>query len=179
MPDLSPPDRLAARLLRPGGAEVLDVMGPTIALLTEPAPEDSVPCVMQGTIPPGGVVPLHAHADPETFLAIEGEVEGLAEYPEGFRWVRIEPKEVFHVPGGAKHAFRNPTQQTAVMIVVSTSRLARFFREIGTPRPSGDGPPVRPGAERVRHFLDVAARYGYWNAGPEENAAVGISLPPV
>lgn len=27
---------------------------------------------------------------------------------------------------------------------------------------------------RLAHFATVAAEYGYWNATPEENAAVGI-----
>jgi len=26
----------------------------------------------------------------------------------------------------------------------------------------------------IQRFLNVAARYGYWNAKPEENARVGI-----
>ena len=41
----------------------------------------------------------------------------------------------------------------------TTSKLGRFFREVGAPvRPSGP-----PSPETVRHFLDTAQRYGYWN----------------
>jgi hypothetical protein len=43
---------------------------------------------------------------------------------------------------------------------------------------AGTSQPVT--AEDVAHFLvrfaTVSAKYGYWNATPEENAAVGIRL---
>ena len=123
---------------------------------------------MRGTIPPGGVVPLHCHADPETFLAIAGEVEGLSHSGDAFSWVRIRPGDVWHVPGGALHAFRNRSSQPAVSLIVTTMKIARFFREVAG-RPSGD---------RIDHFLETAERYGYWNAAPEMNAELGL-LPPV
>ena len=40
--------------------------GATIDFLTPV--EDGAPCLMRGTIPAGGVVPLHSHADPETSI---------------------------------------------------------------------------------------------------------------
>ncbi|AZN99804.1 cupin domain-containing protein [Mesorhizobium sp. M9A.F.Ca.ET.002.03.1.2] len=66
-------------------------------------PHNGEPCVMGGTVPPGVTVPLHSHADPETFIQISGEIEGLSQSPEGFVWVSIRPGDIFHVPGGAKH----------------------------------------------------------------------------
>jgi len=33
-----------------------------------------------------------------------------------------------------------------------------------------------PSGPAVRQFLGTAARYGYWNATPEENAEVGLRL---
>jgi hypothetical protein len=79
---------------------------------------------VRGTIPPGVLVPLHSHTDPETFLPISGELEGLVVSPEGFAWVAIGP----------------------------------------------------PTDEAIARFLVTAERYGYWNATPEENAAVGLHL---
>jgi hypothetical protein len=35
-------------------------------------------------------------------------------------------------------------------------------------------PPPTP--ELLEHFQQVTDRYGYWNASPEENAALGIHL---
>lgn len=168
-----------AHLIEPEHLETINILGPTIQFLTEPEPVDERgPCVMRGTIPPGVSIPLHSHADPETFLALSGEVEGLSHSDKDFAWVTIKPGDVFHVPSGAKHAFRNPGHRPAVMIVTSTSKIGRFFRELGAPIAPGAAPRP-PSAEDVQRFLDTAARYGYWNATPEENARVGIEVPPV
>jgi uncharacterized RmlC-like cupin family protein len=129
---------------------------------------------MRGTIPPGVVVPLYSHVDSETFLQVSGEVEALVEAEDGFDWVRVRAGDVFYAPGGAKHAFRNQGQELAVMIVASTCRMDRFFREISVPAASAA---EVPSGEMIRHFLQTSERYGYWNATPEENARVGISLP--
>ncbi len=59
------------------------------------------------------------------------------------------------------------------MIVISTTRIAQFLREVGTPDTEA-GP---PSAEAIEHFLQTAERYGYWNATPDENAQIGICLP--
>jgi quercetin dioxygenase-like cupin family protein len=153
--------------------EALDVMGPTIQFLVE---DDNAPCVMRGTIPPGVVIPLHSHADPETFLQVSGEVEALMQTAESSDWVRIGPGDVFHVPGNVRHAFRNVARQPAVNIVMSTPTMGRFFREVGIPAAvrATRGPPSQ---EEVERFLAIARKYGYWNATPEENARVGIDLP--
>jgi hypothetical protein len=34
---------------------------------------------MRGTVPPGVVIPLRSHPDPETFVQIAGDIEGLRE----------------------------------------------------------------------------------------------------
>jgi hypothetical protein len=63
------------------------------------------------------------------------------------------------------------------MIVVSTSKIGRFFREVGRRvRPTEPFRP--PSQEVVQHFLQTAQRYGYWIATPEENATAGIVLLP-
>jgi len=61
------------------------------------------------------------------------------------------------------------------MIVVSTSRMGRFFQDVGTlviPGQQSSGP---PSFDQIRHFLETAERYGYWNATPDENARLGLS----
>ncbi len=157
--------------------EALDVLGPTIRVLTEPEAEDGSPCVMHGTIPPGVMVPLHSHPDPETFILLSGAAEGLAGADGELSWSRIEPGGIFHVPSGAKHAWRNPSRQPAVMIVVSTSKMGRFFQEVGTPVNPGQQPSGPPSADRIRHLFETTERYGYWIASPDENARVGLVLP--
>jgi quercetin dioxygenase-like cupin family protein len=165
-----------AHLVDQDGAELLEVLGPTVAFLTAPEGGDDAPCVMRGTIPPGVVVPLHAHADPETFLVLGGELEGLVVSPEGAAWVPVRLGDVFHVPGGAKHAWRNLGREPAVTLIVSTNRLGRFLRELGVPVGPGGTTAWPPSGGAIRRFLETAERYGYWNAGAEENAEVGIRL---
>lgn len=65
----------AAHLVDPRNVETLDVLGPVVQFLT--APRDGEPCVMRGTIPPGVTVPLHSHADPETFIQIPARSKGF------------------------------------------------------------------------------------------------------
>jgi quercetin dioxygenase-like cupin family protein len=129
--------------------------GATLEYIT--AIEDGAPCAIRGTLPPGGVVPLHSHADPETFVVLEGEAESYT----GDRWLRVGPADVHHIPGDVRHAWRNGPEP-AVMVLVTTATMARFFREI---------------AERPEESLAISDRYGYWNATPEENAAIGITVP--
>jgi quercetin dioxygenase-like cupin family protein len=144
--------------------EAIDVLGPTIQYVTPPEGPDSAPCIMRGTIPPGGAVPLHSHADPETFIVISGDVEGLVVAPEGPGWIRIGPRDVFHVPGGVKHAWRNPSGEPAVMFIVSTAGIGRFFLEVGGPDAT------------LERFVLTAQRYGHWMGTPEENQEVGLDL---
>jgi len=156
-------------------SETFNVMGPTVELLTGPTENDHDSCLMKGTIPVGGVIPLHSHADPETFIVVSGDAEALSKTLDSFAWIPLGPGDVFHVPGNAPHAFRNRGPAPATMVILSTSKIGRFFREIGT----RDEKPVRPPSpEMVERFLRTAARYGYWNATPEENARVGIALVP-
>jgi quercetin dioxygenase-like cupin family protein len=150
--------------------ETVNVLGPTVEILTPPG-DDDAPCAMRGTIPAGGIVPLHSHPEPETFIVISGDVEALVDTGDDVRWIPLGPGDVFHVRGDARHAWRNRSPAPAVSLVVTTQRIARFFREVA----GAGGPPT---GEEVRRFLAIADRYGYWNATPEENAAVGLGLGP-
>jgi quercetin dioxygenase-like cupin family protein len=130
--------------------------GATVEYLTPV--EDGAPCVMRGTIPPGGVVPLHSHADPETFLMVEGEMHG---FRDG-RWELVEAGDVVHIPGHVRHAWRNVSRLPAVSHLVTTATMGRFFREVA--------------GATLDEFLAISDRYGYWNATPEENAEVGLQI---
>jgi hypothetical protein len=60
---------------------------------------------------------------------------------------------------------------------VSTPKIGAFFREVGRPLRAGGTPAWPPPDDVLRHFAATAERYGYWNATPQENAAVGLALP--
>jgi anti-sigma factor ChrR (cupin superfamily) len=130
--------------------------GATVETLTPLG--DGLPCVLRGTIPAGGVVPLHSHADPETFVVLDGELEGFL----GDAWSRFAAGAIHHVPGHARHAWRNVSRGPAETLIVTTATMARFFREVA----------ADPDA-----FLEISERFGYWNATAEENAAIGLTVP--
>ena len=168
-----------AHRIDPRNLEALDLPdGQTLEFLVAPEETGDVFCMMRGTVHPGGYVPLHSHADAETFFPISGELEGLTQTADGFAWVHLGPTDMFHVPGGAKHAWRNASQEPGVVMIVTTGKMGRFFREIGRPITArGQRPAAPPSAEAIRQFLETARRYGYWMATPEENAAVGLAVP--
>lgn len=175
MPNIRQAPR-SAHLVEAANTKRLDVLGPTIELLTSLAGEASDPCIMRGTIPPGGIVPLHSHADPEIFIMQSGDLDGLSQSPEGFRWVRIRRGDIFYVPGHAKHGFRNPSSEPAVSTIITTVKLGRFFERIGVAI-VGTGGPAPFSTDRLKCFLQISEEFGYWNASPDENAEAGLSLP--
>lgn len=78
------------------------------------------------------------------------------------------------VAGGMPHAHRNISDEPAIELVITTTRLGRFFREIGRPVTSSPQPPTR---DELARFVAAAMKYGYILGTPEENAAVGIEAP--
>ena len=155
-------------------SDVVDVFGPTIQFLTDESEEEVAPCLLRGTIPPGLSVPMHSHVDYETFYVLSGEVEILTEHNGESRWLPAKTGNVIQIPPGAVHAFRNQSKRPVEQLIVTTARLARYFREIGRPM-SAAGAPPRP--EELQNFITTSARYGYWLTSPEQNASVGINLP--
>jgi uncharacterized RmlC-like cupin family protein len=155
---------------------VLHVVGARIELLTPLAAADELPCLLRGTIPPGGMAALHSHPDPETFIGIDGQLEGLTRYAHGTAWVPLHAGDIFHVPGDVPHAFRNRTQLPATALIVTTTRLARFFCEVALPpTAAAETPP----SEAIAAFLETSRRYGHWHGTPRENADIGLSVPPL
>jgi hypothetical protein len=113
-------------------------------------------------------VPLHSHPEPESFIAVPGEAEGLLHSDGAIGWIAIRPGEILHLPSGVKHAWRNRSQEPAVSLAVTEESLAAFCREVGTPAGT---PPAPDSAER---FVEASLRRGHWLGTPEENAAVGL-----
>jgi hypothetical protein len=116
------------------------------------------------------VVPIHSHADRETFFILEGELQGLWED----RWTTVGVGGVFDIPGGIRHAWRNGSGGPASLLVVTTMKMGRFFHDIG--RPLGTFPPGPPTPAELQRFVELSHAYGYWLGSPADNAAVGISL---
>jgi quercetin dioxygenase-like cupin family protein len=167
--------RLFPNLLANCDAQLLDVFGPTIQILSAPQAEDEAPCVLKGVIPPGISVPIHSHPGVEAFFVLSGEVEAFSDEGGKAHWIVAGSGDFIEVPSNAKHGFRNRSHQPVIQLITTTSKLGRFFQEVG--RPVSEGVTMSPPApDELKHFLETAGRYGYWLATPEENAAVGIPL---
>jgi uncharacterized RmlC-like cupin family protein len=128
--------------------------------------------VLRGIVAPGVVVPMHSHDDPEDFYILAGTKEVLTQRPEGLEWAHVHAGDYVHVAPGTMHAHRNLSPQPAVDLIITTSKLGRFFQEIG--RPATAAPPE---PERAARLVEAAIRYGYTLGTPEQNAAAGIALP--
>jgi len=151
----------------------LEVLGPALEVLTSPQEVHNDLCVMRGVIPTGIFIPLHSHADVEDFFILSGQAQALKQVPGGYEWIDGKAGDLIHVPSSVPHAWRNVSSEPVIVLIITTPKMGRFFQEVG--RPLTDAPqPVTP--EDIAHFLTVSAAYGYWNATPEENAAVGIHL---
>jgi len=139
---------------------------PSNVYLTELAEDDGGHCLILCTVPAGAVVPMHSHADRETFYVISGKMDAL----RADRWETLGPGDVFDVRDGIKHAWRNSSPAAATMLCVTTNKLARFLQDIS---PSDDD--ISPD-EQAQRFLRLVRANGYWLASPEENAAVGLTV---
>jgi quercetin dioxygenase-like cupin family protein len=135
--------------------------------LTELSENAEEYCVMHCTLPAGLVVPLHSHADRETFYVMSGKIEALNKD----RWQELGPGDVFDVRDGMKHAWRNSSQAAVSVLCVTTTRVAKFLRATAASPEDVSAP-----AEHVQRFRRLVEEHGYWLASPEENAAVGLHV---
>ncbi len=149
----------------------VDMFGPMVEFLTSPEAAKNEFCVLKGTIPPGCSVPLHSHPDTEDFYIISGEVEALREREHSYEWAAAKAGDYLHVPRGARHAWRNASDEPLVALIITTPKLGRYFLEAGRPLSSASKP-VTSGD--IARLAAVSDKYGYWKAAPEENAAVGL-----
>lgn len=152
---------------------ILDILGPTVEFLTSPDDPKSDFCALKGIMAGGVVVPLHTHVDTEDFIVVSGQLEILRQDENGYEWYVGKPGDFLHIPSYAPHALRNPFTEPATIHMITTKQMGHFFQEIGAPV-SGTHRAATP--EVLAHFQAVCAKYGYWNATLEENAAIGLHL---
>jgi quercetin dioxygenase-like cupin family protein len=152
-----------------------NVLGVLLQFLTTPEQVNDPITVMRGTVPPGVVIPLHSHADPEVFYVLDGALEVFQAEGPTAGWQTVTVGEIVTIPGNIRHALRNTSPAPTTSITVSKQELYNFFRELAQPfDPSV--PPAPPTPEAMQQLFQLAAKYKFWLASPDENAAIGISL---
>jgi len=162
------PSRTAHRLLSTPNGTLFE-------MLASPEEVGVGICLIRGTVPPAVAVPLHSHSDLEIFYVLEGAMEIFQSKEDTGGWTTVGVGAVAVIPGNVKHALRNTSSLPVTMVVVTTSKLYEFFGEVSKPF-DPKRRPAPPTAEEMKTFLGTVARYGYWMASPEENAAIGIRL---
>jgi quercetin dioxygenase-like cupin family protein len=170
VPSRNDNSKVLQRLADNTAGQTLDVLGPTVELLTW---SDEF-CVLRGVVPPGVAVPLHRHADTEDFFVISGTQQVLVHGENGLEWHDAHAGDYVCIPGDVPHAVRNITDEPAIALIITTGRMGRFFQEVGRPVADAAAPPT---AAELWHFVTVARTYGYVLGTPEENATVGITIP--
>jgi quercetin dioxygenase-like cupin family protein len=151
------------------------VLGVLLQFLSTPEQINDQISVMRATVPPGVVIPLHSHADPEIFYVLNGSLEVFQAEGPSEGWQTVTAEEVVSIPGNVRHALRNTSPSPITAITVSKQELCSFFRELARPF-DPNSPPAPPTPEEMQHLFSVAQKYEYWLASPDENAAIGISL---
>jgi quercetin dioxygenase-like cupin family protein len=159
--------------LNPATGVRIDLMGPTVEFLNSPKEANDHFCVLRGVIPAGGSVPLHSHADTEDFFVVSGEIEAVRQVEGEYVWAAGKAGDYFHVPGGARHGWRNVSSEPLVVLIITTPRLGQFFLEAGRPVAEAAQPAT---SKDLARLSSAAAKFGYWHASQEENLAIGIYL---
>jgi quercetin dioxygenase-like cupin family protein len=149
--------------------------GTLFEILASPEEVGDGICFIRGTVPPGVAVPLHSHSDLEIFYILEGAMEVFQSKEGASGWTTVGAGAVVALRGNVKHALRNTSSLPATLALVTTSRMWEFFSEVSKPFDPRRRP-APPTPEEKTNFVATVARYGYWMASPEENAAIGISL---
>jgi quercetin dioxygenase-like cupin family protein len=155
--------------------DVFNAGGVLLEFLASPEQVRDSICLIRGTMPPGVVVPLHRHEEPEIFYVLEGSLEVYRSDGPSGGWMIARVGDIVVIPSNVKHALRNGSSVPTTLALVTKSELYAFFRELAKPF-DPDQRPLSPTPEALQELSEVAAKHGYWMASPEENEAIGISL---
>ena len=155
--------------------QVFNVLGVLVEFLATPDEVGAETCLIRGTLPREVIVPLHSHAEPEMFYVLEGSLEVFRSNDGKTGWTTARVGEVVTIPGTIKHALRNSSSRAVALITVTQSGLYELFRELAKPFDPNQ-PAAPPTPEAMQQLFEAAAKYGYWLASPEENAAIGLPI---
>jgi quercetin dioxygenase-like cupin family protein len=172
---MSTTDEMKMQLKESADKQTFVVLGVLLQFLATPEQINDQISVMLGTVPPGVVIPLHSHADPEVFYVMEGSMEVYQASGALAGWQTAIVGDAVSIAGNVKHALRNTSLSPTTCITVSKTELYEFFRELAKPFDPTQ-PPAPPTPEEMQELFKAAVKYRYWMASPEENQEIGIVL---
>jgi quercetin dioxygenase-like cupin family protein len=163
------------RLINSKNEPTFNLLGPLVQFVVDPADAGGAFGLIQGVVAPGVAIPLHSHADPEILLVLDGDLEFLQHDGKAGRWLTARRGEIISIPGNVKHAMRNTSPENTSLLLVTTPDIYGFFRALATP-PNPQAKSAQPGPADMERLVALGAKYNYWLASPEENAAIGLNL---
>ena len=155
---------------------IFSVLGVQLQFLAVPDQLGSDLAVMRTVIPPGITIPLHQHADPEVFYVLNGNLEIFNDGLADAGWNTFGPGQIVSIAGSTKHAVRNSFVTPVSCLTITKAQLYSFFRTLAQ-QVTAEELSGRSTVDQMREVADLARKYGYWLATPEENMAIGISPP--
>ena len=126
-------------------------------------------CVITAEMPAGAIVPLHSHADRETFYVLSGEVNLYHDDS----WRALKQGDFVDVISNTKHAWHNASKSSISLLVITTVRLGKFLHQVSSPVSSRLD--SKAASEQHKRFLELVKEHGYWLGSPGDNQAIGLS----
>lgn len=126
-------------------------------------------CVLAAEMPAGVVVPLHSHTDRESFYLLSGEMT----FYDGDSWRILRQGDFVDVRGNTKRAWRNASESSASLLVVTTVRMGIFLQRVSSSVETKLAP--RAASRGQEHFFKLVQEHGYWMGSPADNKAIGLS----
>jgi quercetin dioxygenase-like cupin family protein len=83
--------------------QTFNMFGVLLNFLVTPNETGDEISLFKGTLPPGVVIPLHSHAEPEVFYVLEGPLEVYRERGEARGWSTTQPGGELAILGKVKH----------------------------------------------------------------------------
>ena len=155
------PARLMPRHITSSDGEALSLLGSTVRLKIPSRETQGAYCVWEGSLPPGSFVPLHYHAEVETFIVLKGTLELLQLKGAQAEPFSVEAGEMAFIPSNAVHGFRNTSGVHVKLLIIGGPRIESFLIEAGTAdSQSAEREPAEPDPSEFVRMLEVAKRHG-------------------
>lgn len=147
-----------ACLIRPNERVTVDILGIHCQWKVMPEETGGSYSLIDNLVPAGTGVPLHNHAAPETFVVLKGQVEFGRLGSNGPEWLPASPGDIFHIPGGVMHGFRNAGDSVGHVLVLFRADLAAFFEDTGVPAVPGVYRP--PSEQEIARGMSMMRKHG-------------------
>jgi mannose-6-phosphate isomerase-like protein (cupin superfamily) len=158
---MASPNRPMPRRIISSDGELLSLLGAAVRLKLTSRETLGAYCVCEGRLPPGSFVPLHYHAEVETFIVLNGTLELLQMKGADAEAFSVEAGEIAFIPSNAVHGFRNMSGVDVQLLIIGGPRIESFLVEAGTLEPQSKGRDSgEPDSSEFLRMLEVAKRHG-------------------